>query len=181
MTISTWYSMSAERLDRSGSTSDQASGPKSCGRRTRKGFFVTTSDGGRNGLYRVMVIRQFRGRLQARDLTETVYKAFGHPVKCEWPESPNVGGIAWIGSEHRVLVAAEIVSHSVCDSYGTFKAYLVDPASMVIVQSYGQIEAKRRFGTLLGTELAAATDECVRDPRSCYLAYNHAHSGAADQ
>src|SRR5579862_1723275 len=126
-----------------------------------KALFVTTSDGGRNGLYRVLVIGEFQGRLEARDLTGIVYKAFGHPVKCDVPEPPNVGGIAWVGQAHHVLIAAEIVNHSICDSSGTFKGYDVDPASMQIVQRYGQLEVKRRFGAQLGFELADANDECV--------------------
>lgn len=121
-----------------------------------KALFVTTSDGGRNGFYRVMVIEKFQGRVRSRDLTELVDKAFGHPVKCEVPEPPNVGRIAWVGSAHHILVAAEIVSHSVCDSPGAFKAYEVDPVRMTVVRRYGQLEAQRRFGALLGFELAAA-------------------------
>lgn len=138
-----------------------------------KSFFVTTSDQGGNGSYRLIVVGRFGDKLVSRDMTSLIYKQFGHPVRCGWPEAPNVGGITWLGQTGHILVAAEIVAHSNCDSYGTFKSYEVDPASMKVVRSYGQLETKRRFGKLLGEELINAPDECIRNPRSCYVPINH--------
>jgi len=138
-----------------------------------KSFFVTTSDQGANGSYRLIVVGRFGGKLVGRDLTPLIYSKFGHPVRCGWPEAPNVGGITWLGQTGHILLAAEIVAHSNCDSYGTFKAYEVDPASMKVIRSYGQLETKQRFGKFLGDELKSAPDECIRNPRSCYVPVNH--------
>jgi|GEM_PF-896145 len=140
-----------------------------------KAFFVSTSDEGANGAYRLLVVDKFGGRLAVQDITPLVYRTFGHPVRCGWSESPNVVGVAWIGQTHHVLVAAEIIRHSNCDSFGTFRAYEVDPKRMVVARSYGQLEAKRDFGSDLGGELASAPDECIRRPASCYVASNHGH------
>ena len=136
-------------------------------------FFVTTSDQGANGSYRLIVVGRFGDKLVSRDLTSLIYRQFGHPVRCGWPEAPNVGGITWLGQTRHILVAAEIVAHSNCDSYGTFKAYEVDPARMQVIRSYGQLETKQKFGKFLGDELKNAPDECIRDPKSCYVPVNH--------
>lgn len=138
-----------------------------------KNFFVTTSDQGLNGSYRLVVVGTFEGKLHSRDLTSFIYKIFGHPVQCGWPEVPNVGGITWIGDQNNILIAAEIVSHSNCDSFGTFQAYLVDPRTMKVIKNYTQLEAKRQFTAVLGTELKNAPDQCIRDPKVCYVSANH--------
>jgi hypothetical protein len=62
-----------------------------------------------------------------------------------------VGGIGWLRNGRRILVAAEIVNHSVCDSPGTFAAYEVDVETLQITARYSQLEAKRRFAPLLDT------------------------------
>ncbi|MGD0859581.1 MAG: hypothetical protein ABR912_09700 [Terracidiphilus sp.] len=138
-----------------------------------KAFFVTTSNAGANGDYHLFVVGTFEGKMQGRDITERIYREFGHPFRCGWEESPNVAGIGWVGKTHHLWVAAEVVNHSNCDSFGTFKAYEVDPAAMAVVQTLDQIEAKRELGPLLGKELMLAPDQCVRKPGSCYVSTNH--------
>lgn len=138
-----------------------------------KAFFVTTSNGGANGDYHLFVIDIFDDQLQSRDLTEKIYQEFGHPFRCGWEESPNVAGIGWVGQTHHLWVAAEVVSHSNCDSFGTFKVYEVDPATMTIARTLDQLEAKRALEPMLGEELQNAPDECIRKPESCYVSTNH--------
>jgi hypothetical protein len=138
-----------------------------------RAFFITGSDGGAVGDFHLLVVDRFGGRLTVKDASDAIYAAFGHPVKCDdGPEAPNVGGIKWL-SGHRVLVAAEILPHSVCDSMGTFKAYELDPATMKVGRRYGQLEAKKLFGSDLGEELIGAEDGCIRQPTSCYVSTNH--------
>ena len=135
-------------------------------------FFVTTSDGGRNGPYRLILVGRSGSGLRNRDISELIYSVFGHPVRCGWPEPPNVAGITWLPSLH-ILVAAEIVNHSNCDSFGTFKAYEVDPDNLAITRRLGQLDVKRGFGGLLGRELLHAPDGCIVHPKSCYVPANH--------
>lgn len=143
-----------------------------------KSFFVTTSDQGANGTYRLIVVGRWNGVLQSKDLTPLISKQFGHPVLCGWPEVPNVAGIAWIQRSHDVLAAAEIVNHSNCDSFGTFRAYEIDPAQMKTVRTFDQLEAKEMFGSYLGVEPRNAPDECIRRPEACYVSTNHPADGA---
>jgi hypothetical protein len=135
-------------------------------------FFVTTSNEGANGSYRLLVVGRFAGVLQMKELTKLIENAFGHPVRCGWPEAPNVAGIAWLPSGD-LLAAAEIVNHSNCDSFGIFQMYEIDPRAMKIVRAFNQLHAKAQFGRLLGQELVNAPDECVRNPRSCFVSTNH--------
>src|SRR5262249_50101531 len=129
-------------------------------------------DGGAVGDYHLLVVDRFGGHLTMKDASKAIYAAFGHPVKCDAPEAPNVGGIKWL-ARHRILVAAEGLPHSICDSMGTFKAYALHPATMKVGRAYGQLEAKKLFGPDLGQELAAADDGCIREPRSCHVPTNH--------
>lgn len=50
-----------------------------------RSFFVTTSDQGANGLYRLILVGRFGDELQSKDVTPLIYSAFGHPVRCGWP------------------------------------------------------------------------------------------------
>jgi hypothetical protein len=136
-------------------------------------FAITGSSQGANGWYQSSVFYIRDKRLETVALSPTVVRAFGHPVKCGWPESPNVGAIRWLVPSQKILVAAEIIHHSNCDSFGTFKAYAVDLSGPRVERVYSQLEAKRLYGDDLGAELRQADDKCILDPRSCYVAANH--------
>jgi hypothetical protein len=136
-------------------------------------FTVTGSSEGANGQYETDVFSLSHGELAKTEITPLVEKAFGHPVRCSWSEPPNVGAIKWLVPSKEILVAAEIIHHSNCDSYGTFEAYAVDVAKGRIVKRYDQLEAKKLFGTDLGQELLEADDRCIRSPRACWVYVNH--------
>jgi len=138
-----------------------------------RAFAVTTSDQGANGHFRTMVFARATKGLLVRDLSPLIVRTFGHPVKCGWPEEPNVAALKWLAGSSRLIIVAEIVAHSNCDSFGTFRAYEVDWRSMRIVRSYDQLTAKRLFGSAMGIELREASDKCVRRPRSCWVSTNH--------
>lgn len=135
---------------------------------------ISTSGGGLNGLYRLVVLRRVGGRVQERDVTALVAAKFGRPVRCDWPEPPNVAAITWL-PDGNLVAAAKIVHHSVCDSYGTFKAYEIDLAAMRIVREFSQREAKRLFGRQLGWEIAEAPDICEQHPEQCTVDYRRRH------
>jgi hypothetical protein len=136
-------------------------------------FFVTTSDQGAIGHFRTVVVAAGRRGPIARDLSELIERAFGHPVACGSREHANVGGIRWVSASRELLVAAEIAPHTNCDSFGTFRAYPVDWRRQRIIRSFDQLKAKHRFRNALGKELRAAPDECVRTPKACWVNSNH--------
>ncbi|MDP1632073.1 MAG: hypothetical protein Q8L66_11710 [Caulobacter sp.] len=136
-------------------------------------FFVTENDGGIVGSYLVYVVARFDGRPQARNLTKLVSDAYGQPGRCFDPEGPNVAGISWLGSSHRLLIAAQTLSHSNCDGMGTFVAFVIDPWAMSVGQRYNQLQAKARFGRDLGLALKASDDDCIRQPAACFIPQLH--------
>lgn len=137
-------------------------------------FAVTSSDGGAVGTYHAVIVGAGgNGKIVSRDLSPLVIRAFGHPVKCDEPEDPNIAAVTWLPGSSRLIVAAEIPPHSNCDSFGTFRAYEVDWRSMRVVRGYDQITAKQLFGKAMGSELRSAPDDCVRRPRSCWVSTNH--------
>jgi hypothetical protein len=138
-----------------------------------RAFTVTGSEEGANGLYVTAVFYVLDGRLKQVELTPLIRKAFGNPVKCGWPEPPNVAAVRWLVPSKELLVAAEIIHHSNCDSFGTFKAYSVDLSGPRIIKEYDQLKAKRLFGSDLGHELLQSDDNCIRNPPACFVPFNH--------
>jgi hypothetical protein len=136
-------------------------------------FAVTGSLQSANGPFQTDVFAIHGDQLERVSISRLITLTFGHPVKCGWPESPNVGAIRWVVPSQQILVAAEIVHHSNCDSFGTFKAYTVELAGPRILKTYNQLQTKRLFASDLGEELIQANDKCIRDPRSCYVPANH--------
>jgi hypothetical protein len=138
-----------------------------------KAFFLTESTRGRNGPYKTTLYLLDDDGVRILDVTPIVYEAFGHPVKCSWSEAPNVAGIKWLEGSRRILVAAEIVNHSVCDSFGTFRLYEISVPALEVIREYGQIKAKRLYWDELGWELRPANDNCISHPESCEVSSNH--------
>ena len=81
-----------------------------------RAFAVTGSQEGGNGQYHSAAFYIRAGRLVREPLTSLIERAFGHPVKCGWAESPNVVAVKWLDGSKRLLVAAQIINHSNCDS-----------------------------------------------------------------
>jgi hypothetical protein len=138
-----------------------------------KALAVTTSNGSSNGVYNLIIFQIEAAAVKKIDATPVIRKVFGHPVVCAYPEPPNVAAVAWVESSARLLVAAQILNHSICDSFGTFKLYELDLSSLEVIKAYDQLEAKRLFGSELGVFLQHARDICITDPRACEVPSNH--------
>lgn len=91
------------------------------------------------------------------DLSRPVERAFGFSGKCEFHVLPQTGVLGWLAPD-RILMAAEVVTVSVCKYAGTFKTYELVLPSVQIVRSYNQVESKRLFAQFLGCELRDADD-----------------------
>ncbi len=141
-----------------------------------KAFAVSGSKDGAGGLYLTDVFIVGETGLTKIPLSDVVWRAFGQPVRCGWPEDPNVGAVAWLKDATRLLVAAQIIGHSNCDSNFTFKAYELEIPTRKILHTYNQLEAKKLFGQNLGEWLIAAPDGCIKKPKSCWVAANHSDS-----
>jgi hypothetical protein len=131
-----------------------------------KAFFVTYSDGGMVGTYHVRVVYVTDSGVRVIEPVPNGRRLF--KPSCFSPEFPNVGAIGWIreGSD-QLVIAVEVPGHSSCASMGTFKAFVIQLPTGRVVSEYGQIEAKRSFSTLIGSELRDADDACIEKPQSC--------------
>lgn len=127
-----------------------------------KAFAITGSPDGGNGQYQTDAFYLRSQRLVRVPLTPLIERAFGHPVKCGWPEAPNVVALKWLEGSRALLMAAQIINHSNCDSFATFNGFVVDPSSLRVVKRYDQIEVKRIFRADLGPWLRDADD--LSDP-----------------
>lgn len=136
-------------------------------------FALTGSNGGANGQYETDVFYILKKKLVKVKLTALVEKAFGHPVRCQWPELPNVAAVRWLVPSKKLLMAAEIVHHSNCDSFGTFRAYVVDLETPRVVNVLNQLKVKRLYRNDLGEELLQSDDVCILHPESCRVGSYH--------
>lgn len=140
-------------------------------------FALTGSSEGANGSYLTQVIRINERGMNVLQLTPLIREVFGHPVKCGWREPPNVAALSWSVPSKELIVVAEIMHHSNCDSFGTFVAYAVNLNGPRVAKTYDQLEAKRLFSEELGPELRQADDGCIRNPPACYVHENHPELG----
>jgi len=127
-------------------------------------FAVTETEGGGGIGYGAYILRIGKSGMQEINLSPVVAKAFGSPARCEVPVAPNIVFISWLDSR-RVLVVAEVVPVSICKCAGMFAACEVSFPEATIIRSYSQVEAKKKFWSLLGCELRDADDGCASGPQ----------------
>jgi hypothetical protein len=131
-----------------------------------KAFFVTYSDAGDDGTFHVVVVQVGAGGLR---VTEPVPdgRALFRPA-CAQPELLNVAAVGWPGRDASRLVVAVIVPPgSTCAGQRTFRAFeLRQPGARVMART-DQLQAKREYGVLMGSELLQAPDACVTNPSTC--------------
>jgi len=115
---------------------------------------------------------------EVRDLNveRALRNVFGRGISCEKGTHADqwalTAAVKWLDSSH-LLAAVQIPWVSVCDSMGTFELREISLPNLSITRTYGQLEAKRLFGDDLGGNLRNASDACVRDPKSCWVASHH--------
>lgn len=140
-----------------------------------RAFFLSWSSEGQSGEFHTLVYYLADSGLKKIDLGPLVNHAFGRPPICQRGPSPaNVAAIAWLEGSSSILVAAEVPPLSICDSYGTFKAFEVSIPKMTVIRAYDQLDAKKKFWPDLGPRLREARDGCITDPKSCEAPDNHA-------
>jgi hypothetical protein len=123
-------------------------------------FAVNQTEGGGGIGQRTYVFYVEMNQLRKVDVSRSVERAFGSPVKCEVPVPPNTAVLKWLDAQG-VLVAAEVVPVSLCNCPNTFKSYEVSLPQPRIMRSYTQAETKRLFAGSLGFELSDADDACA--------------------
>ncbi len=137
-----------------------------------RAFFVTWSSEGLSGGFHTRVYYVRTSGLKRVDLDLAVNRAFGHLPICD--TSPvNVAAVAWLEGSRRLLFTVEVPAHSICYSYGTFKACEVSMPDGTVNKRYDQVGAKKRFSSDLGPRLMDARDQCITDPKSCWAHENH--------
>jgi hypothetical protein len=140
--------------------------------------FVVYSDAGAIGQYHTILVSSRLGKITSLEPTASAANDFlkyfdQQGLTClgegHLGVGPNIVPIRWVGNT-RAILATQIIPHSVCDCFGSFRAYEVEIPSGKIVRAIGQTDAKREFAADLGPSLANATnDEWDRRPSACKL------------
>jgi hypothetical protein len=118
---------------------------------------VTANDGGAVGGYETAIlVRPAKGHHWRQiDLTDKVSKLFAPWMRCDGDEEPNVAAIGWT-SGRRLIVVAEVPSHSSCANKGAFTGYVVDVPSGDVLMEIDRQTLRRHYGGMLGTALASS-------------------------
>jgi hypothetical protein len=131
-----------------------------------KAFFVTYSDGGNVGTYHVRIVYVTDSGIRVVEPVPNGRKLF--KPTCFDSELPNVGAIGWVGKDSSQLaIAVEVPPHSSCASMGTFRVFLLGLPNGDVISEFGQLESKKKFSEILGSELKNAEDSCIKNPRTC--------------
>ncbi len=113
-----------------------------------------------------------------RDLhvQDALTSGFGNGIRCDKGTPASqwalTAAVKWLDSSH-LLAAVQVPNVSVCDSMGVFELREMSVPDLSILKTYDQLQAKRLFRSDLGGNLLDANDACVRDPKSCSVAYHH--------
>lgn len=138
------------------------------------GALFTFSNGGANCCWETKLLSFDGEQVDATDPTQQVADDFiayrdKLGIKCEVPhEYPNLYPIGFLDRSH-ALIAAETVGHSICDCFGSFRAYEVELPSGRIQNSLNQARTKKMFGDKLPFVSNDPNDDWDVDPRSCAL------------
>jgi hypothetical protein len=140
------------------------------------GALLFYSDGGAAGGFETKLISFDARHVSVTDPTQQVaddFMAYRHKlgIKCDmYPdEDPNLYPIGFLDRSH-AFVIAETVPHSVCDCYGSFRAYEIDLPSGKILKPFNQACAKEMFDGNLPYDLPKApNDNWDTNPKSCTL------------
>jgi hypothetical protein len=139
------------------------------------GALFTFSNGGANGGWETKLLSFYGEHVDFTDPTQQIADDFiayrdKVGIKCEVPhEFPNLYPIGFTDRSH-ALIAAETVGHSICDCFGSFRAYAIELPSGKIQKSLSQARVKKIFGDKLPFDLSAdPNDDWDVDPRSCAL------------
>jgi hypothetical protein len=113
-----------------------------------------------------------------RDLNtqRALTSGFETGVRCDGRTSASrwalTAAVKWLGSSH-LLAAVQVPNVSVCDSMGVFELREMSVPDLSILNVYDQLRAKSLFRNDLGGNLRDANDACVRNPKSCWVAFHH--------
>jgi hypothetical protein len=130
-----------------------------------KAFFVTYSDGGNVGTYRVELFYVEPTGLRVVEPIPDGGVLF--VARCFTADGPNVAAIKWGADSSRVTVAVAVPPHTNCASMGTFRAFEISLKDRQVLKRYDQLDAKRLFADSIGKELQNANDDCIRHPSGC--------------
>jgi len=116
---------------------------------------VTADDGGATGSFDLSIlVRRKKGRHWRQiDLSKRVAKLFAPEMRCDNPETPNVGAVGWTSGQ-RLIVAAQVPPHSSCGNIGHVAAYVVDVKSGDVLMEIDPHTLRQRYRRMLGTVFA---------------------------
>lgn len=113
---------------------------------------VTANKGGATGSFETTIlVRKPKGRhWREISLTRKVRKLFKPHMQCDDDEKANVGAVGWTSGQ-RLIVAAQVPTHSSCADRGSTAAYIVDVQTGDVLMDVDARTLQRRYGQMLGT------------------------------
>ena len=122
---------------------------------------VTFTEGGAVGEWSFVIVSDAS---KGMAIPARVRSLIGRPKLCDVPEDFNLGAIAWL-SEHRLLVAAQVLGHSVCRDSTRAHGFVVDVDTGNVLASLTSAQLTRRYRRQLGCMPSDPGDTPAGDKR----------------
>ena len=116
-----------------------------------KAFFITSSDGGRNGTWDVSVFMLEHDRFGYRVVTEDAVDLFLKEHPCTSPLVPHVGLLKFTKDSKQALLAVEAPLGSSCPDRDTVRGFLIEVPSGKVLREMDLQRLVQEWGETLGT------------------------------
>jgi hypothetical protein len=111
---------------------------------------VSASDGGSVGNWGITVFAVREGQAHRLPPYRAVHRAANRLLRCDGPESSNLGLARWLKGGAEMLVVAQVPPHSVCRNMGSLHGFRVATASGRILESLPYASMRKRWPDSLG-------------------------------
>ncbi len=115
-----------------------------------KAFFLTSSDGGPDGVWDAAVFLLEHGRLGYHGITGQAGERFSRDLPCAGPGMPHLGVLKFLEGSRQALLAAEAPAASSCGPGERVRGYVVEVPSGNVVRDMDQRRLMLDWGEALG-------------------------------
>jgi hypothetical protein len=115
-----------------------------------KAFFITSSDGGRTGIWDVSLFLLEHDRFGYYVVTDEAVDLFLKERPCTLPLVPHVGLLKFTKESSQALLAVEAPLGSSCPDRDTVRGFLIEVPSGTVIREFDQQRLVEEWGETLG-------------------------------
>lgn len=121
-----------------------------------KAFTVTSSDGGAEGAWEVVVFLLEYERFNYYDPGREAADRFKQQYPCIENLEPNIGAVKWVKESRHLLLALEMPPTAACDDRKAVRGYVVEASTGAILREFDRRKLVEEWGEFLGKRFGTA-------------------------